>query len=164
MSKPNFIPQTDWSAVKTICARWKVDPYFIAAIGWHETHWGKLGAGPIGWVLGYGYFPGSTVKDKYKGLYKQIEGACKQIARDMQLPITLVNVTNFAVESWKSGAPRSWAKSIYSIWSNLTKDIQPQPTETEVQDLTKRVETIEYAVNLFQELIIKLAKEFGDER
>lgn len=164
MARPDFIPVADWSAVKVICARWKVDPYFIAAIGWHETHWGRLGAGKIGWILGYGYFPGSTVKEKYKGLFNQVEGACKQIVRDMKLPITLTNVINFAIESWRSGAPRSWAQSVYSIWSNLAKDISPQPTDTEIQDLTKRVETVEYAVNLFKELISKLAKEFGSEQ
>ncbi|MBA7587599.1 hypothetical protein ES708_29630 [subsurface metagenome] len=164
MARPDFIPTADWSAVKTICARWKVDPYFIAAIGWHETHWNTHPRSPKDFHLGYGYFPGSTVKEKYKGLYKQVEGACKQIARDMKLPITLVNVTNFAVESWRSGAPRNWAKSVYSIWYSLTKGITPQVTDTEVQDLTKRVETVEYAVNLFKELISKLAKEFGDER
>lgn len=164
MSRPNFIPEADWSTVKTICARWKVNPYFIAAIGWHETHWGRLGAGVTGWILGYGYFPGSTVKEKYKGLFKQIEGACIMITNHLKLPITLVNVIDFAVNHWKSGAPRSWAQSVYSIWSNLAKDIQPQPTDTEVQDLTKRVETVEYTVNLFKELISKLAKEFGNER
>ncbi|MBA7579640.1 hypothetical protein ES708_21511 [subsurface metagenome] len=164
MARPDFIPEADWKATVVICTRWKVDPYFIAAIGWHETHWNTHPRSPKDYHLGYGWFPGSTVKEKYKGLLMQVEGACKQIARDMQKPITLVNVTNFAVESWRSGAPRSWAQSVYSIWSNLAKDILPQPTDTEVQDLSKRVETVEYAVNLFKELISKLAKEFGREQ
>ena len=164
MSKPDFIPEADWQATVAICSRWKVDPYFIAAIGWHETHWGKLGAGVNGWILGYGYFPGSTVKEKYRGLYKQVEGACQQISRDMKLPITLVNVINFAVTSWKSGAPRSWAASIFSIWSNLVKGIIPPYTPTEIEDVSDRVEIITYVVNLLEELITKLAKEFGHER
>lgn len=163
MARPSFIPEADWQATVTICSKWKVDPYFIAAIGWHETHWNTHPRSPKNYHLGYGWFPGSTVKEKYKGLLMQIEGACKQISRDMQLPITLVNVTHFAVTSWRSSTPTAWAKSIYSIWFSLTKGIQPQPTDTEVQDLSKRVETIEYTVKLFQELIIKLSKEFEDE-
>lgn len=164
MSKPNFIPEDDWQATVAICSRWKVDPYFIAAIGWHETHWGKLGAGVNGWILGYGYFPGSTVKEKYRGLYKQVEGACQQISRDMKLPITLANVINFAVTSWRSGAPTAWARSIYSIWSSLAKGIIPQPTETEIVDIAKRVDMLEHIIKFFEDLIINLAKEFDRER
>ena len=164
MSKPNFIPDSDWSAVIAICDRWKVDPYLIAAIGWHETHWGQLGAGKIGWILGYGYFPGSTVAEQYKGLYKQVEGACKQIARDMQLPITLVNVTNFAVDSWKSGAPRDWAKSVFSIYISIRSDYEIPVTDTEIVDLTKRVDTLELANSFMKALFIKLGKELENGR
>jgi len=164
MAKPDFIPEADWTAVTAICSRFKVDPYFIAAIGWHETHWGKLGAGKIGWILGYGYWPGSTVKDKYKGLYKQVEGACKKIVRDMKLPITLANVINFAVTSWKSSAPTAWARSVFNIYSSLAKGIVPQPTDTEIEDLSKRVEIIEHVVKFFKDLILNLAKEFKSER
>jgi len=62
MAKPKFMSDADWELVKSICLDYGVSPYLIAAIGWHETHWGRLGAGKIGWILGYGYFPGSKVK------------------------------------------------------------------------------------------------------
>ncbi|MBA7579057.1 hypothetical protein ES708_20923 [subsurface metagenome] len=164
MAKPNFVPQADWDLVVSLCKPYKVDPYLIAAIGWHETNWGRVGAGVNGWILGYGYYPGSPYKQKYKGLKMQVTGALNQYSAWMQSPLTLTSITNLAVKHWRSSAPRAWAKSVYSIWYSLTKGIQPQPTDTEAQDLSKRVEIVEYAVNLFKELISKLAKEFERER
>ena len=164
MAKPDFIPQADWDLTLSICKTYNIDPYLIAAIGWHETHWGKLGAGRTGWILGYGYFPGSKVKEKYRGLRMQVTGALAQYAAYMQSPITLATITYLAVYHWRSGAPRSWAKSVFSIWHSIKKGIDPEPTDTEIEDLSQRVEIIEYVVTLFKELISKLAKEFGNER
>ncbi|GAI12177.1 unnamed protein product, partial [marine sediment metagenome] len=65
--------------VEKYCTIYNFTPYLIAAIGWHETHWRRLGAGVRGWILGYGYFPGSTVKEKYRGLENQLKGACPMI-------------------------------------------------------------------------------------
>ncbi|GAH98946.1 unnamed protein product, partial [marine sediment metagenome] len=76
LKRPDFIPSADWTVVVRYCENYNITPYLIAAIGWHETHWGKLGAGRYGWILGYGYFPGSTVKEKYRGLENQLKGAC----------------------------------------------------------------------------------------
>jgi len=164
MAKPKFMSDADWELVKSICLDYGVSPYLIAAIGWHETHWGRLGAGKIGWILGYGYFPGSKVKEKYKGLENQLHGACHQISRDLKLPLTLNTLIDFAVNSWKSAAPTSWAKSVWSIYTAIKKDYTIPETDTEIQDLTERVEVLEHSVSLFKELVKRLAKEFGNER
>ncbi|MBA7530535.1 hypothetical protein ES705_22743 [subsurface metagenome] len=156
MSRPDFIPKTDWNLVLRYGVDFENEPYLIAAIGWHETHWGKLGAGRTGWILGYGYFPGSTVKEKYRYLENQLKGATKMLKDHFHAPITLDNITDFAVNHWKSGAPRSWAKSVYSIYYNLRKDIIPPITDTEMQDLTERVDKIELYIKFFKEFINKL--------
>lgn len=148
MSKPSFIPDTDWNTVQSICKSYGVDPYFIAAIGWHETHWGQLGAGKIGWILGFGYFPGSTVAEKYKGLVNQLNGACKMIGDYLKTPITLQNVTDFATGHWKSGAPEAWARSVYSIYTSLGGSYEPPKTDTEIQDLSKRISELEQKVTV----------------
>lgn len=119
MSKPDFVSQLDWNKILYYSNVYKVNPNLIAAIGWHETHWGKLGAGRTGWILGYGYFPGSTVQDYYKGLDRQLQGAMSQINRDFKGSINLSNITNFAVGSWKSSAPGAWAKSVWNIYQQL---------------------------------------------
>lgn len=122
-SKPKFIAQPDWDIVINICQPQGFNPYIIAAIGWHETHWGTLGAGLIGWILGYGYFPGSTVKEKYKGLKNQVEAAVAMIQRSGEDMNSLVSWTRFATNYWKPSAPSAWAKSCWNIFTNLMKDV-----------------------------------------
>ena len=164
MVKPDFIPQNDWNLILRHANNFLNEPYLIAGIGWHETHWGRLGAGKIGFILGYGYWPGSTVKDKYKGLINQLKSANSMLVDHYRRPITLNNTIDFAVNHWKSSAPRSWAKSVYSIYSNMQKGIIPIHTETEVQDLTKRIFDLEYHVKFFENLYNKLKEVFGNER
>lgn len=164
MLKPDFIPDNDWVLVTKICLIYKGDPYFIAAIGWHETHWGRLGAGLIGWILGYGYFPGSTVKEKYKGLENQLNGACAQIGRDLVLPITLANVENFAVNSWKPGVPLAWAKSVFSIYTSLQSGFTPVITDAEINDISKMIENLSTIALCLKVFIIKLKKELDNVR
>ena len=163
MNKPDFIPEADWNLVLQVCSKFNVDPYFIAAIGWHETHWGRLGAGKIGWILGYGYFPGSTVANRYRGLENQLNGACAQISKDMKLPITLENVSDFAVNSWKPGAPLSWASSVFNIYTSIKNGYVLPVTDTEIADLSKKVESINLVVEFIKEFFIKLGEELKGE-
>jgi len=164
MTKPDFIPSADWSIILVVCGQYGVDPLFIAAIGWHETHWGRLGAGKIGFILGYGYWPGSTVKDKYKGLRAQLKGACGMIKSHLNLPITLISVTDFAVNHWKSSAPRGWAKSVYSIYHNLTGGITPPRTDTEVVDQSDKIIFTQAEVIFFKSIYEFLERIFGNEQ
>ena len=121
-----------WIRLKEITAAYDVDPMLIAAIGRHETDWGRLGAGRDGWYLGYGYFPGSTVAEKYRGFDEQIRGACYQLKRDLKKPLTADSLMDFSVNSWKAGNPQQWAISVWSIYENLTDDLTAQVfTDTE---------------------------------
>jgi hypothetical protein len=174
MKKPDFVPQADWDLVVSICSNYNVDPYLIAAIGKHETQWGREGAGRIGWILGYGYYSGSTVKEKYKGLENQVRGALNQFSQWMQSPITLASVTNLAVKHWKSSAPEAWARSVYSIYSSIEKGYTPPPTPTEIPDVSKQISELEKKVSddienkilgltervSFVEMIAKFVEEF----
>ena len=160
MTKPDFIPDSDWNLVLRYANNFSNEPYLIAGIGWHETHWGVLGAGKIGFILGFGYWSGSTVKEKYKGLTNQLKGANKMLVEHYHRPITLSNTTDFAVNHWKSSAPRSWAKSVYSIYFNLEKGEIPIDTDTEIQDLTDRIVDLEYHIKFFNAILKKLKEVF----
>lgn len=163
-SKPDYIPEGDWNLVNQICNSNPAEPFLVAAIGWHETHWGRLGAGKIGWILGYGYYPGSPYKEKYKGLTNQLKGAHGMISSHFNFPVSLNSTTDFAVNHWKSSAPRSWAASVFSIYSNLDKDISPQPTETEIQDHEVRITRLELFVDLWTAFINAFNERFGSEK
>ena len=117
-----ILSKEEWELVKRISNEYNVDPLLIIAIGWHETNWGRLGAGRYGWHLGYGYYPGSKVKEKYQGLENQLRGACWQIGRDLKLPLTHESLTEFAKTSWKPGSPELWANAVWYYYQQLEND------------------------------------------
>ena len=55
------------------------NPVLIAAIGWHETQWGRLGWGRSGYHLGYGAWNEKEAAEKYRGIENQIRYAGSQI-------------------------------------------------------------------------------------
>ena len=163
LKRPDFINESDWFLVVKYCENYNFTPYLIAAIGWHETHWGKLGAGRYGWILGYGYFAGSTVKEKYKGLENQLKGACPMIAKYFSFPVSQSSCINFATGHWKPSAPASWGRSVYSIYSGLQKDIVPQTTSTEVADMSSKMEKVDLILNFFVAFADKVKEVWGNE-
>lgn len=124
-SQPTYINDTDWSLVKSIGVAHAEEPYLLAAIGWHETHWGTIGAGPGGWYLGYGYYGDPVVAAKYKGLINQLNGAHGMIKTNFKFPVTLASMTDFAVNHWKSSVPPAWAASVYKIFTNIVVAAPP---------------------------------------
>lgn len=120
MTVQDIMPESDWRKTQEIARIYNVPPELLAAIGWHETHWGQLGAGRQGWYLGYGYYPGSTVKEQYRGLVPQLQGAARQIAGFFQgQELTWENWQRFAEQSWRPGNPEAWARSTWSIFQSL---------------------------------------------
>lgn len=173
MSKPDYISVADWNLVNQICNVNTQEPYLIGAIGWHETHWGLLGAGKIGFILGFGYWSGSTVKEKYRGLENQLKGAHDMIRSYFTFPVTQNSVDSFAVNHWRSSAPLSWSKSVYNIFLNISQGIYPKPTETEIVDYGKIITTVnnidvrvlilENSLSLLKAIFKRLGEEIGNE-
>jgi len=163
LKRPDFINESDWNLVVRYCENYNFTPYLIAAIGWHETHWGRLGAGRYGWILGYGYFPGSTVKEKYKGLENQLKGACPMISKYFNFPVSQTSCINFAVNHYKPGVPVAWGKSVYSIYSKLEKGIEPPPTEEEIVDMREKFDKLDLIINFFVAFVDKVKEVWGNE-
>lgn len=140
MAKPNFISNADWQLVLKYTRDFANEEYLIAAIGWHETNWGRLGAGKIGWILGFGYFPGSTVAEKYKGLENQLIGATSMLRDHFNPPITLASIRTFSINHWKASAPTAWANSVWSIYLGLIGGIEPSvPPGEEIPEVPGEV-------------------------
>jgi hypothetical protein len=130
---PVYISNADWTLVNQICNSNAQEPYLIAAIGWHETHWGRVGAGPGGWHLGYGYYGDPVVAAKYKGLENQLKGAHSMILPNFNYPVTLQSVTDFAVNHWKSSVPTAWATSVYKQFAAITNTVPTSPYNADTQ-------------------------------
>jgi hypothetical protein len=119
--KPNYIIDADWQLMNQILIADPEEVYLVAGIGWHETRFGTIGAGKIGYHLGFGYWSGSPYLEKYKGLENQLKGAHKMIVANFKFPVTLESVTDFAFNHWKSSVPTAWAKSVYNKFMEITR-------------------------------------------
>lgn len=120
--RPEFVPYADWKLVLKYAKENNIDPHLVAAIGWHETHWGKLGAGLKGYILGYGWPNGVHRIKKFEGFENQIKYATRQIARDLGKEVTAKKLDKFAHTSWKPSVPSAWAKSVYRIYTSLERE------------------------------------------
>ncbi|MGB9772344.1 MAG: hypothetical protein ACPLX7_10290, partial [Candidatus Kapaibacteriota bacterium] len=106
MKNSDMVTRSQWETIVRICSKYKVNPGLILAIGWHETQWGRLGAGQQGWYLGYGYYPGSTVAEQYRGLENQLEGACKHIQAYLNpYPLDYAHLLSYSKNYWRAGDP-----------------------------------------------------------
>ena len=56
MHIPEEFQHIPWGKIVRVAREFNVCPYLIAAIGQHETQWGRLGLGRYGFYTGYGAF------------------------------------------------------------------------------------------------------------
>jgi hypothetical protein len=134
MKLSDIMPFSDWVKVQGIATDYGGNPLLMAAIGWYETHWGRLGWGKEGYHLGYSCVSETQADPKYQGMENQVIAACWQIRRDLKLPLTLDSLIAFARESWKPGNPLSWASGVWGILIGLQNDYTgllpaPEPVE-----------------------------------
>ncbi|MGQ9847528.1 MAG: hypothetical protein ACUVQP_08530 [Bacteroidales bacterium] len=116
MNKVDFIPAKDWDIVVLKSIEYSVNPYLIAAIGWHETHWGRLGWGRKGYYLGVGCFSEDNADPSWQGLNRQLDFACPALS-NFTLFLPNFNVLlNFAEKVWRPGNPTVWAKAVHSYY------------------------------------------------
>jgi hypothetical protein len=132
--KPNYIPDSDWQFVNSICNTHEQEPYMVGSIGWHETEWGTIGI-KRDFICGYAYFGGGKYLAKYKGFENNIKGTHNFITWHMKFPVTLESLTEFAVNHWKSSVPKGWAKGVYKQFMIITT---MKPYENLTRNITFR--------------------------
>jgi len=125
--RPWFVPEDDWNIVTHICWPYNVNPYFIAAIGWHETNWGRAGAGRQGYHLGVSVYPPHYGLEQFRGVRPQVLWAAKRINLYMISPITLQAAINWNRAVGYSLHPESWGRSVYSIFDQLMRTYAHRP-------------------------------------
>lgn len=111
---PGKIPNKDWALAQTWGTVYGVDPLVLVAIGFHETHWGTLGAGKQGLILGVGaYDSGAT--SKFAGLNAQLSQGAKILA---QHDVHNINDIQAGKAAFWATDP-SWAQGVVSWYSRL---------------------------------------------
>lgn len=130
--KPSWMPDSDWQLLLQICNQYGVDPLLVAAIGWHETHWGTLGAGTEGYYLGWGVPTTGSPMSQYAGLQNQLNAAVPVIAHYVGCNVDYTTVANLCCERWRPTPVEnlnqnpvltscgSWVASVLSIYNQLS--------------------------------------------
>ena len=119
MSQPSWMSNADWSKVRYYAGNNGIYPELLAAIGWHETQWGRLGWGRSGFHLGVGCYSDANGNYAYQGLEKQLAWAAPRLGRYLGTNVTKTNLYNFAREVWRPGNPVAWEASVYEIYTDL---------------------------------------------
>jgi len=119
MAKPTWLPSSDWQKVISYANTYGTLPELLAAIGWHETHWGRLGWGRKGFHLGVGCYSRFRANYNFQGLDAQLKWAARKAGQYLGKYITRERLINFARDVWKPGDPYAWGKSVYSIFIQI---------------------------------------------
>jgi len=157
----SILSRDEWNYIVERCVPAKIKPELIVAIGWHETHWGRLGMGRYGYHLGiscwtrndtqfeydkshglvdwesysktkYGHLYGSIT---LKGYQKQVDWAVNHFKGKIPLDIQYKDVEYIAKNIWKPANPYNWARSVWSIYTSLEDDLSPRNHEASVDDI-----------------------------
>ena len=117
--RPNFISQADWKVFVGYGEKYGADPYLLAAISWHETNHGKLGAGRQGYYMGVGVPTHGRKLKAYRGLKNQIAWAAPRLAKYVGPEPTYQKLEWFGVNIWRPDMPEPWSRSVWGCYQKL---------------------------------------------
>lgn len=112
---PGSIPNSDWALAQKWGGAYGVDPLLLVAIGFHETHWGTLGDGRKGNVLGVGSFDSGS-SYQWAGVDNQLHEGAKILSQHGVHSIADVRAGK---ASWWATDP-SWKNGV-STWYDQLK-------------------------------------------
>jgi len=151
MKLSEIMTKDEWSYIVEKCFPAKVKPELIAAIGWHETHWGRLGMGRYGYHLGVscwernelqfnsakaqGFIDWETYsKTKkghlfcsihYRGYKKQVDWAVNLIKELVPLNFDFDDLKRLNRAWIPSDKAYNWARGVWRVYTELEDDLRP---------------------------------------
>lgn len=126
--KPKFVSDSEWKILQQYCSKYGVPPELVAAIGWHETQWGRAGAGRQGYYLGVGVPSKGPILSSAAGLERQLTTRMLYTGKPWiaslgdyvaRYGVNYNAVLAFGREVHRPDDPYSWARSIWSIYTNM---------------------------------------------
>jgi len=116
--RPAWMPQADWEVVTQTCLD-VTSRYLAAAIGWHETNWGRVGAGRDGYTLGVGVTDRGE-DPQFQGLPSQLGWACPRLVQAFgDGVVTEARVIAFGRDVYQVPDPVSWGHDVYGIYVSI---------------------------------------------
>lgn len=152
MGRPSWVPASQWATLVSYADRYDSYPEVYAAIGWHETHWGQLGAGRQGYILGVGVPNSSTELTQFAGLTAQLNWTAPRVQTVIDRQATYAAFLTYASTVQKPGAGYvAWAKSVWLIYQQIggptvaprtvTKTTPKTPPKTTPPTIVPKVKT-----------------------
>lgn len=130
MGRPAWIPPDQWALLVQYADQYNTYPEVFAAIGWWETHWGQLGAGRQGYILGVGVPNSSTELPQYQGLEAQLAWTAPRAGRVLDRNVTYAGFLTYARTVQKPSNPVTWAQGVWAIYQQIGGPVgQPAPTQ-----------------------------------
>lgn len=102
----------------------------FAAIGWHETHFGRTpGYGQEGYILGVGAYGGG--QEEFRGLEAQLEWTARRLSTHMTYSLDDLQWYGREIqkptEANGENTGNAWGRSVYSIYRDLEVDLPDLP-------------------------------------
>lgn len=119
MSRPSWVPATQWTTLTQYAAQYDSYPEVYAAIGWWETHWGQLGAGRQGYILGVGVPSSGAEQSQYQGLAAQLNWTAPRVQTVIDRHPNYAAFLQYAQSVQKPSAPVAWAKGVWAVYQTL---------------------------------------------
>ncbi len=118
-SRPSYISGAEWAQVVAACPAEHL-ALLIGAIGWQETHWGRTGRGPDGYILGVGVLDTGTLTE-FQGLSRQLGWECPRLITAFPTPgaVSQAALTVYARDVRHTTAYTSWGAGVYAQYLAL---------------------------------------------
>lgn len=125
MSRPSWVPTTQWATLEQYAAQYDSYPEVYAAIGWWETHWGQLGAGRQGYLLGVGVPGGGVEQSQFQGLAAQLGWTAPRVQTVIDRHPSYAAFLQYAQSVQRPSAPVAWAKGVWAVYQGLGAPTTP---------------------------------------
>jgi len=131
MKLSEIMTTSDWAACLDAADGNVEKAKVYAAIGWHETHWGRLGWGQYGYHLGVGAY--GSGQSQYKGVANQLSWTAERLGT--QDSYSLADLQWYGREIQKptqddgTNTGNAWGQSVYSIYKSLVVDLDVPATD-----------------------------------
>lgn len=122
--RPAWCSESDWKYILIVTNYNLIASRLIAAIGQHETHWGKLGVGRD-FICGYGVYDRSATGDaihqkdsRFRGFENQVNGVWHEIKKHFGTKppeLTLERLETFNRVEWKA-SDKHWAAGVWDSY------------------------------------------------
>jgi len=161
MKLSEILSRDEWNYILERCIPAKVKPELIVAIGWHETHWGRLGMGRYGYHLGVTCWERNESEFKsakaqgiidwetysktkkghlfcsiyYKGYKRQVDWAVNLIKDIVPLDFDFDDLKRLNRKWIPEDKAYNWARGVWRVYTELEDDLSPRIREASKDEI-----------------------------